>query len=56
MRGEPFYSTFSTWDTFRAAHPLYTIPAPETAEEFVDSILEQGSRTGYLVFRGSNFV
>ena len=44
----PFYSTLSTWDTFRAAHPLYTILAPEKAAEFVDSMLEQGRRTGYL--------
>ena len=45
---KPFYSTLSTWDTFRAAHPLYTILAPEKAAEFVDSMLEQGRRTGYL--------
>ena len=45
---KPFYSTFSTWDTFRAAHPLYTILAPERAAEFVDSMLEQGRRTGHL--------
>ncbi len=45
---KPFYSTFSTWDTFRAAHPLYTILVPEKAAEFVDSMLEQGRRTGYL--------
>ena len=45
---KPFYSTLSTWDTFRAAHPLYTILAPEKAVEFVDSMLEQGRRTGYL--------
>ena len=44
----PFYSTLSTWDTFRAAHPLYTILLPGKAAEFVDSILEQGRRTGYL--------
>jgi len=44
----PFYSTFSCWDTFRAAHPLYTILAPDKAAEFVDSMLEQGRRTGYL--------
>ena len=44
----PFYSTLSTWDTFRAAHPLYTILAPERAAEFVDSMLEQGRRTGFL--------
>ena len=23
-----YYSTFSLWDTYRAAHPLYTILAP----------------------------
>ena len=45
---KPFYSTFSCWDTFRAAHPLYTILAPDRAAEFVDSMLEQGRRTGYL--------
>ena len=45
---KPFYSTLSTWDTFRAAHPLYTILAPKKAAEFVDSMLEQGRRTGYL--------
>ena len=45
---KPFYSTFSTWDTFRAAHPLYTILAPDMAAKFVDSMLEQGRRTGYL--------
>jgi len=45
---KPFYSTLSLWDTFRAAHPLYTILAPDKAAEFVDSMLEQGRRTGYL--------
>lgn len=44
----PFYSTFSCWDTFRAAGPLYTILTPEQAGAFVDSLLEQGRRTGYL--------
>ena len=44
----PFYSTFSCWDTFRAAGPLYTILCPEKASAFVDSMLEQGRRTGYL--------
>ena len=27
----PNYSTFSTWDTYRAAHPLYTVIDPERA-------------------------
>ena len=45
---KPFYSTFSCWDTFRAAGPLYTILCPDKAAAFVDSMLEQGRRTGYL--------
>lgn len=45
---KPFYSAFSCWDTFRAAGPMYTILYPEKAAEFVDSMLEQGRRTGHL--------
>ncbi len=45
---KPFYSTFSTWDTFRAAHPLYTLIASDKVPGFVDSMLVQGRRTGYL--------
>ena len=44
----PFHSTFSCWDTFRAAHPLYTILVPEQVDGFVNSMLEQGRRTGFL--------
>ena len=25
-----FYSTLSLWDTYRAAHPMYTILCPDT--------------------------
>ena len=45
---KPFYSTLSLWDTFRAAHPLYTILAQERVPGMVDSILTQGRRTGFL--------
>jgi len=45
---KPFYSTFSCWDTFRAAAPLYTVLCPERNVDFVDSMLEQGRRTGFL--------
>ena len=45
---KPFYSTFSTWDTFRAAHPLYTILVPGRVPGMVDSMLEQGRRTGHM--------
>lgn len=45
---EPFYSTLSFWDTFRAAHPLYTILEPERVPGMIDSILKQGAKTGFL--------
>ena len=45
---KPFYSTFSYWDTFRAAHPLYTIIAPEKVDGFVDSTLVQAKKQGYM--------
>ena len=48
MGDEPFYSTLSFWDTFRAAHPLYTLIAPEYVDGFVNSALKQGERNGYL--------
>lgn len=44
----PRYSTFSCWDTFRAAHPLYTIIAPEKVEGFVKSMLLDWEEHGFL--------
>jgi predicted alpha-1,2-mannosidase len=44
----PFYSTLSLWDTYRAAHPLYTILCPDMAGEFVASLLRQYDRQGFL--------
>ncbi|BDD02022.1 GH92 family glycosyl hydrolase [Persicobacter psychrovividus] len=43
-----YYSTFSLWDTYRAAHPLYTILSPEKDTEFVESMLTHGEENGYL--------
>ena len=45
---EPFYSTFSYWDTFRAAHPLYTLITPEKVDDFVNSTLRQAEKQGYM--------
>lgn len=42
------YSTFSTWDTYRAAHPLYTIIDPERAGDMARSLLEFGIQNGRL--------
>ena len=33
------YSTFSLWDTFRAAHPLYTITATARVSDMINSFL-----------------
>ncbi|MBR8537263.1 GH92 family glycosyl hydrolase [Carboxylicivirga sediminis] len=40
------YDTFSLWDTFRAAHPLYTIMHPEKVQDFVSSMLSHYEQTG----------
>lgn len=42
------YSTFSLWDTFRAAHPLYTILYPHLDVQFINSMLRQFRDYGYL--------
>ncbi len=42
------YSTFSLWDTYRGAHPLYTILQPERTADFVNSMLRQFEAYGYL--------
>jgi len=43
-----YYSTLSLWDTFRAAHPLYTILVPERVNEFVQTMLDHFDAQGYL--------
>ena len=47
-KAKEVYSTFSLWDTYRAAHSLYTIVLPERVNDFVVSMLEQGDAQGYL--------
>lgn len=50
------YSTFSLWDTYRAAHPLYTLVEPERANDMVKSFLafyEQNGRLPVWNFYGS---
>ena len=42
------YSSFSTWDTYRAAHPLYTIIMPREAGDMARSLLEFGEQNGRL--------
>ena len=47
-QGGVYYSTLSLWDTFRAAHPLYTIIAPEMADGFVETMLEHQRAATFL--------
>jgi len=42
------YSTFSLWDTYRAAHPLYTLVQGNRVAGFINSMLRQYDTYGYL--------
>ena len=42
------YSTFSLWDTYRAAHPLYTISCPSRVKDMVSSLLAHHQQFGRL--------
>ncbi len=43
-----YYSTLSLWDTYRAAHPLYTILVPERVNGFINTMLAHHKAQGYL--------
>lgn len=42
------YSTFSLWDTYRAAHPLFTITNPDRVGDMVQSLVDFGEQNGRL--------
>ncbi len=42
------YETFSLWDTYRTAHPLYTIMVPDKVEDMIASFLSHYDETGLL--------
>lgn len=46
--GSRNYSTFSLWDTYRAAHPLYTFMHPERVREMSVSMLNFYDQHGML--------
>lgn len=50
--GGKFYSTFSLWDTYRAAHPFYTLMVPERVDGFISSLVDQAEVQGYLPIWG----
>ena len=47
LSGE-YYSTFSLWDTFRAAHPMYTILVPEKVPDMINTMLTHSKVQGFL--------
>jgi len=42
------YSIFSTWDTYRAEHSLYTLIAPDRVNDFINSILDINDKQGHM--------
>ncbi len=47
-KGFSYYSVFSLWDTFRAAHPLYTIIEQKRTVDFIKTFLAQYKEGGRL--------
>ncbi len=43
-----YYSVFSLWDTYRAAHPLYTIIEQERTNEFINTFLAKYDEGGIM--------
>ena len=43
-----YYTVFSLWDTFRAAHPLYTIIEQEKTNDFVNTFLAKYDEGGIM--------
>lgn len=46
--GFTYYSVFSLWDTFRGAHPLYTIIDQKRTSDFINTFLAQYEQGGRL--------
>jgi predicted alpha-1,2-mannosidase len=42
------YTVFSLWDTYRAAHPLFTITVPELVPDFINTMLTIREQQGKL--------
>lgn len=45
--GSPAYSSYSTWDTYRALHPLLTLVAPDQAARFARDLVRHTSQSPY---------
>ncbi len=46
--GFTYYSVFSLWDTYRAAHPLYTIIDQKRTSDYINTFLAQYQQGGRL--------
>nr|WP_294774533.1 GH92 family glycosyl hydrolase [uncultured Flavobacterium sp.] len=46
--GFNYYSVFSLWDTFRGAHPLYTLIEKKRTVDFINTFLKQYEQGGRL--------
>lgn len=46
--GFDYYSVFSLWDTFRAAHPLYTLIDEKRTSDYINTFLKQYEQGGRL--------
>ncbi len=46
--GFNYYTVFSLWDTYRAAHPLYTLTEPKRDNDFIKTFLRQYEEGGML--------
>ncbi len=46
--GYETYTTFSLWDTYRAAHPLFTLIQPDRINDFVNTMLDIYDQQGKL--------
>ena len=46
--GFTYYSVFSLWDTFRAAHPLYTLIDQKRTSDYINTFLAQYEQGGRL--------
>jgi predicted alpha-1,2-mannosidase len=46
--GFDYYSVFSLWDTFRAAHPLYTLIDRKRTADYINTFIKQYEQGGRL--------
>lgn len=46
--GFDYYTVFSLWDTFRAAHPLYTLIDQKRTSDFINTFITQYEQGGRL--------